>query len=227
VHTGILDPNAIEACATKLNQQVSLQKQSGSFEKAWRPFHDSFDDNLPEVVDSLVNGAKRNLEAVSLAHLNEAVRILRAFGRQHEAEEVLDFFVANKPSTFWEKGSAFFRLGSYEPDIDALIQREADANQQVFVPDVDLIEAGRTYDPEKIKKMASVPVDEYYRILKSKKGNELTTFVLSALEFRRISNASDDMREVIRRMEAALKRVGSESSLNAIRVRKFGIEVTE
>jgi hypothetical protein len=33
------------------------------------------------------------------------------------------------------------------------------------------------------------------------------------------------MREVVRRMEEALKRIASESTLNAIRVRKYGVEV--
>lgn len=62
-------------------------------------------------------------------------------------------------------------------------------------------------------------------MLKSKKGDELRTFVLAALDFRRIANASDEMREVTRRMEAALQRVASESTLNAIRVRKYGIQI--
>jgi hypothetical protein len=224
VDTGILDPVLVETRGLELDQQVSLQKQLGAFEQTWRPFHDSFNDNLPEVVVSLVSGAKQSFQVVSLSHLNETVQILRALGQDREAKEVLDYFVAKKPKSFWEKGDPFFQLKSYEDDIAAMIQAEENAKHQVFSPEVDLIDAGRTYDPQKIAKLAAVPVDEFYRILKSKKGQDLSTFVLSALEFRRIANASAEMREVVRRMEEALTRIACESRLNAIRVRKYGIK---
>jgi hypothetical protein len=88
-----------------------------------------------------------------------------------------------------------------------------------------LIAATRTYDAEKIKKLAEVSVDEYYRLLKAKRGDDLRLFVLAALDFRRIANASPEMREVVHRMTEALKKVASESTLNAIRVRKYGADV--
>ena len=92
-----------------------------------------------------------------------------------------------------------------------------------------VISAGKSYDAETIKKLAAVPVDEYYNAAKSKKGDDLRNFILAALEFRRVSSASadmqTDMQEVARRMEEALKRVAAGSQLNAIRVRKYGIDV--
>jgi hypothetical protein len=104
---------------------------------------------------------------------------------------------------------------------------EPTAKEKEFLPDVELIEAARSYDPDKIKKLADVAVDEYYRLLKAKRGDDLRIFVLAALEFRRIANASPEMREVIRRMSEALRRVASESTLNAIRVRKYGVDIRE
>jgi hypothetical protein len=49
--------------------------------------------------------------------------------------------------------------------------------------------------------------------------------VLSALDFRRIANATDDMRRVISLMEEALRMVGRKSRLNELRVKKYGVSI--
>ena len=90
-----------------------------------------------------------------------------------------------------------------------------------FNPEPNLIKAGKSYDSEVIKKLAEVPVDEYLRIFKTNKGDELAHLIYSALEFRRISNASPEMLEVVRRATEALKMIASESKLNALRVGKY------
>jgi hypothetical protein len=54
----------------------------------------------------------------------------------------------------------------------------------------------------------------------------LRRLVYSAFEFKKISNASPDMLEVIRRVEQALILIGQESSLNALRVQKYGIAIS-
>jgi hypothetical protein len=50
-------------------------------------------------------------------------------------------------------------------------------------------------------------------MVKSKRDEEMRKVVLSALAFRRIANASPEMREVIHRMEEALRMLAAESKL--------------
>jgi hypothetical protein len=71
--------------------------------------------------------------------------------------------------------------------------------------------------------LAKVSVDEYYELIKSKTGTEMRKIIHSGLEYRKIANASPEMLEVIRRLEEALKRIASESKLNEVRVRRYGI----
>jgi len=94
-----------------------------------------------------------------------------------------------------------------------------------FDPGVELIQAAQSYNNEAINKLANVPVDEYYRMIKSKDGEEMRKLVSSGLEFRRISNASPEMLEVVRRTEEALKKIASESKLNAVRVGRYGVKL--
>jgi hypothetical protein len=75
VDSGILDLDRINSTAATLNEQVSLQRSSGSYEQSWRPFHDSFDDNLGEVTKSIVDSLRTNIAVVSLSNFDTTVRI--------------------------------------------------------------------------------------------------------------------------------------------------------
>jgi hypothetical protein len=100
-------------------------------------------------------------------------------------------------------------------------------NIESFVTDVEMLRAAETYNADAIKRLAEVPTEEYYQLIKAKRGDEMRKFILSALNFRRIANATPEMNEVIRRMEEALQRIGAESRLNAVRVLKFGVSLDD
>jgi hypothetical protein len=203
---------------------VALQKESGSYEQAWRPFHDSFEDNLDEVQRSIVQGLKSSVRVASLSGLNESVKLLKELGCEDEAKDLLEFFrVRRGEKEFWDVSRDRFREGPYDSDLKATIASQQAKAIEVFVPEDQLIRAAETYDAETIKKLADVPVDEYYRMVKSKSGAEMRKVIQAGLNFRRIANASPEMLEVVRRMEEALKKIGSESKLNSIRVQKYGV----
>ena len=84
-----------------------------------------------------------------------------------------------------------------------------------------LVLAGETYDASTISKLAGVPAETYFELISVARGARLRKLILSALDFRRIGNASDDMTRVITLMEEALRMVGSTSRLNAIRIKKI------
>jgi hypothetical protein len=50
-------------------------------------------------------------------------------------------------------------------------------------------------------------------------------FILAALEYRRISNASDEMLAIVSKAEEALRLIGSRSRLNAMGMEKYGIAI--
>jgi hypothetical protein len=59
----------------------------------------------------------------------------------------------------------------------------------------------------------------------SKTDDDLRKVILSALEFRKISNASPDMRKVVESAEQALRIIGKRSALNAFRVQNYGVSI--
>jgi hypothetical protein len=61
-------------------------------------------------------------------------------------------------------------------------------------------------------------------VLKSVEGKELRQILSGALQFDRIVNATDLMREIPSRVREALKEIGKESAINRRRVELFGRE---
>jgi hypothetical protein len=228
VDGGILDSSAVETRAEELDRQLALQKEAGSYEQAWRPFHDSFEDDVDEVKRAILQGLKANVRVASLSGLSESVKLLKEIGGKKDARELLEFFDTHRnDDEFWDTSRDRFREGPYDSDVEARIasHRAKAAAAEVFVPEAQLIRAAETYDSETIKRLAEVSIDEYYRMVKSKSGAAMRKVIQAGLNYRRIGNASPEMREVVRRMEEALKRIGSESKLNAIRIQRYGISV--
>jgi hypothetical protein len=78
---------------------------------------------------------------------------------------------------------------------------------------------------DEIATLAGASPDAYYDAFKRHKGEQLSKLISGALQFDRIANAPEEMRQISHKAKEALRRIGSESKINAARVRKFGIKV--
>jgi hypothetical protein len=189
-------------------------------------FHDSFADDEDQVVQEIVNGAKKSYEVVSLPNLNEMVMLLKGLGREAEARDVLKFFADKRNDAgYWNLQDDPFLRGPFDPDVSAIIEQKKPTEPKEFDVAAALIRAGREYDRETIAKLAAVPAQTYCDLISAARGDRLRSLVLSALEFRRIANASDDMSRVVSLMEEALRMVGRKSRLNALRLKKYGVSI--
>jgi hypothetical protein len=225
VDTMILDIEEIQGEARKLQEQQRIGELHGTFDAAWRAFHDSFDDDEDKVVEEMVSGAMKCVEIVSLPNLNVMVRLLKDLGRYDQASDLLRFFAENRNDPdYWTSDDPFER-GPLDPDVTTVIEQKVPTEPQEFDPAAALIKAGKDCDSETIRRLAAMPVEIYRDLIIGSRGQRLRLIVLSALEFRRISNASPDMRRVVELMEEALRMVGRRSQLNELRLKKYGVSV--
>jgi hypothetical protein len=224
VDSMVLDVDGILTEARALQEQRRIGALHGTFESAWRRFHDSFDDDENKVVEQIVDCTKKAFEVVSLPNLNEAVALLKSLGRESEATELLKFFAHNRDSNYWTKEDPFGR-GPFLPEIDAVVKDKSEVEPEDFDVAAALVLAAENYDASTISKLAAVPVETYCELISVARGAQLRKLILSALDFRRIANATDDMERVIMLMEGALRMVGRTSRLNAIRIKKYGVSI--
>lgn len=226
VDSMILDADEILGQARNLQEQQRLGALRGASEAAWEAYHDSFNDDENRVVQELVDGTKKSYEITSLPNLNAAVILLKGLGREYEAMDLLKFFTENRKDVgFWNPNSYLFERGPFDQDITAVIELKKASDLTDFDVAAGLTRAGKDYDPETIAKLAAVSAQTYCDLISTAHGDQKETLVLSALEFRRISNASDDMKRVVSLMEEALRMVGRKSRLNAMRIRKYGVSI--
>jgi hypothetical protein len=226
VRNSILDAEELTAQTIKQEAAIQRTKQTGSFENAFRPLHDSFIDNEEEVVSALVSGVKNNLTVVSLPNVDAVVDILARLGQIARASELINFVVREAPSDFWLQEDPFHRaLLSDRLKQVTTDRREAAEPKLDF--EKDLIAAAQNFNREKLSQLAALSQEDYLKLFESKTGEEMRRVVLSALDFRRISNASSDMRQIVKNAESALRTLGKRSALNAFRVQKFGVILTE
>jgi hypothetical protein len=226
VKTGIADADAILAKAREQNDQQSKGAALAAIEASFRPFHDSFDDNLEEVVTSISNGLRGNYNFVSLNVLNEAITLFKSFDRHDDAQTLLEFFEKNQTTPeFWEPGRDPFRRPISDPNLKRVSNRMKAAAIEVFEPASEMLKAAETMNSKFVENVAkNLSVDQVYKLLKEHEGEALRKLVHAGLDYTAmISNASPEMHAIVQTTTEALKRIGSESKLNSMRIKKYGV----
>lgn len=67
--------------------------------------------------------------------------------------------------------------------------------------------------------------EDYYALFKSEKGPHLSSYVATCLQFGRFVGATEQQKRIAENVAIALKKIGKESVLNSLRVKKYGIKL--
>ena len=221
VETGVLDTDEISKKARDVETGLSQRNKMAAFERCWRAFHDSFDDDEDEVCNDIVQGIKDNFAVVSRSNLDAAVTILQELGRTIEAEALIDFAKENGSNEFWASDDPFHR-DVRDSRIQRLVEERRVATTPSFEFEKDLLSAMRS-NGEKLALLAAVPVEQYQHLFESSTGEALNNYIYAALEHRGIGNATESMKKLVANVEEALRRIARTSKLNEIRIRKYNV----
>jgi hypothetical protein len=74
--------------------------------------------------------------------------------------------------------------------------------------------------------LARTREEEYYRIFKSAHDGDLRRILQGAFKLRQIANPSPEMLRIMERATAALKMLGQENRINALRVARYGVKIS-
>jgi len=226
---GYFDPERVKKAAQAIHEQAVAAKADGSFEEAWRRYHDSFADDQAEVLDGIYASFMKNFKYITPTNLNGTVSLFKELGRPEQADEMLEHYMANR-----NEGREFFDLAENpfgdnvnDPDVRAAFnEKAAQVEEKRDFPAIMLsIKDG--WSEDQINALATAPIEEYRKAFKSHSGPELRRMLANVFQFDRISNASDAMREISRRAREALVLIGTESAINARRVSRFGVKIEQ
>ncbi len=223
------DPEVVKRAAKQVNEKVIASKADGSFETAWSAYHDSFADNQEEVLNGIYASFKTNVKYISPTNLNGTVTLFKDLGRPDQAKVLLDHYMASRqePRGFFELEEYPFAENITDPDVRAAFDARAAEIPETRDIAAILFSIKDGWNDEMLTALSTARVDDYVKILKAQSGAELRRLLSNAFQFDRISNATDQMKEIPRKMRAALTIIGQESAINARRVKRFGVNFAD
>lgn len=194
--------------------------------RAWREFHDSFDDDMPVVVEVICSAYKRHMQVVSRGNLDDAVGVLRALAHGDKASELIAAYIKQQGEIRAVDGSdnpfnPVVKDDEFRAALAAVVVPPRRRPMKEILTDINK-GISRQDDIDAVLAMST---DELYELFKGLKGDELSPVVEGSLFYRRVINATDAQKELTNRSLQALERIGRESAINAIRVRKFSVMV--
>lgn len=229
VKTGYFVDADFDRAASEKNRQIIAAKATGSFSQAWRTYHDSFENDQHVVVSTIYESFKKNAKYITPVNLNGTVRLFRELGEDEKADELIEFYVKNRANE-----PELFNLSEYSFAGDISDEKVREAFDQAYegsavsepVKDILTRLAGSNgWSNKEESVLANTSADEYYKLFKSQAGDHLSDMVNVCVKFGRFSNASERQKHIATNATDALVRIGKESAINALRVRKFGVEV--
>ncbi len=231
VKTGYFDDERFKKAAQANNEQIIASNSQSSFSSAWNLYHDSFDDNKVEVIDSLYESFKKNAKYITPTNLNGTVTLLKELGENHKAKEIIDIYVnarKNKSETFNLNKINFFG-DIKDPDIVTSFDQvyQASVTEESAEQVLSRISGRNGWNQSDEVVLSKTSVKEYFNLFKLKRSDELSSFIMTCLSFGNSSNASDQQKQITNNAKEALKMIGDESKINRLRVKKYGVDVDQ
>lgn len=226
LRNGYFDQAVIRQHATALDRTLQNAVAGDSIREAWKRYHDSFDDDQEQTLDAIYSASVANIQNIDVPNLSQTVRFFKELGRPDQAARILEAHLAahgDDPAVFDIENHPF-RNRITDPDvIRAFQQRQnAVAKQADAAAILRSMAERRGWRPDDLAILATISVDEYWRIFKEHRGDVLHGMINMCLQFREQSGNSGIIAE---RARTALERIGRESAINALRVSKYGIKL--
>ncbi len=226
IEQGHIEETGLVKEAAKLNAQLHARDLETSFSEAWKLFHNSFSDNKDELIVNLRDSFKKSYLQVSPSNLNATVRLLRQLERDDIANEIIDYYIEKR-----NDDQNIFDLDNYafSSDIDDTILRErfklaftTGRQLPTLLDAVTQIAEQHGWSQEQIQVVEKASEEDYFQLFMQNQGDNLSKVIRACLQFETISG----YQHIAQKPRAALERIGSQSKLNAQRVRKFGVMIS-
>lgn len=224
LQAGAFDRQELRKLFEKEDAALAKQEARQVISKPWKIFEDSLGDDQGQFLDALSVAIEQHGNAMSPDEVSDALRFLRELGRTEEADRLLPIYVEaqrDKPREFFAANAG--DQGRLDPHIAAAFDAMLASMPLARDPAEVLLEIARSrsWGPEKLAYLATVPPEGYDKILKDLRGQDLHAAIDMALGFGQMQPNGINELEIARRLAAALQRVAAESDLNRMRLRPY------
>lgn len=224
LQAGAFDRPALAAALGDIDASLAQKEVREAVDKPWTIFRDGLGDDSDEFIASLVEAVERHGAAMTPVDASDALRFLRELGRGDEADRLLPIYLdaqRGKPREFFAAHTN--NRGRTDPAISAAFD-DALARMPVSRNPAEIllkIATTRSWNPDDIVYLASVPPEGYDRMLAELSGQDLHAAISMALDFGRMQTTGSAEAELGSRMAAALRRSSARSDLNRMRLKTY------
>jgi hypothetical protein len=225
VAVGYFDENRLSTEAQVVERTLNHNGRDNSFSKAWSLYENSLAMDDDAVLDALQQGALENLETIDPVNINAAVTLLRGNGRENQADELVQAYVAVQP-----EDPRFFDLHNHHfMDIDAVdpaLRRAFEMRHALFEdkrdPRAVLLEIakGEGWNDEDERLLSKLSPSLFEALIEDTEGAELRRLVQKSL--RMAAHGGPNTEGMRISLHEALTRIAAKSPLRARRLRTWG-----
>ncbi|EMJ5880119.1 hypothetical protein RVX78_000060 [Enterobacter cloacae] len=227
VRDGYYNENALKNEINNENVRILDGKSRDDFTIAWGLYHDSFDNNEAQVIDSLYHSFLENYKTIAPNNLDGLVCFLREFGEDEKASYIIDVYIngrSGEVELFDVTSSSLFNSLEDGELIDRFNSvYHANKLATIGTPSEILLRVSnnRGWNNEDVDCLCGISVEGYYNLFKTTRGEELYKIVKAALLFGEISGGGDKYKIIDNKVKWALTAISYEGEINKRRVRKF------
>jgi hypothetical protein len=197
-------------------------------EKAWRRFHDSFNDNAEELYQDLFQTTLTNVKYMGRDQLNSIVTILRTLQQDDLADALSEEFVQahmDTPEMF--STDSFFgdsRLDPYLAEKFYAARGLTEKPKQLADIVHRIAEDKDSWNSTDEQFLASASAEEIFAFLKAQNTRHLHAYIRVLLRFGQFGNSSEQQLAIANNTKAALRKIADESLLNRVRLGRYKLD---
>jgi hypothetical protein len=226
---GYFDDEALTVQAEAITQRFAFDAMRAELRKPWDLYHGSYENNAKEVGDALYQVSFKNLKALTSSDLDSTIRVLKSLKFTSNAKKLLKAFMdfERDDERMWDLENSAF--GDRISDLDVrnafaakLASLEKPQNLKAVLEQM----AGKNgFHKRDISYLATLRVSDFVKCFLEERGESLHSIIGAALSFQNIGNADDEMKKITKNVRPALQQIAKKSSINALRMARYGIEV--
>lgn len=228
---GYFDDEEIKKFVENKNFQIVANKSTNSFSNAWDLFHNTFANNQNELVSTLLESFNKNAKNIAPNNLNGTVNLFRELGLSGEATYIIDTYIKlrNQELDIFNLTNSHFFGDKIDSEIVNKFNEQFQKNEIKETAKEVLLKmsAQNGWNQKDEVILAGTSIDEFYNLFTAQEGEQLRRIVRASLQFGEFSNASEIQQTIAKKVKEALIKIGKESALNKIRVKKYGINLDE
>jgi hypothetical protein len=213
-----------------MDMKIKAGNLDAAFNQAWDLFHDSFDDNEEEVLDTLYESFVKAVRYITPMNLSATVSLFKSLGKADRASSILKHYIesrADHPEIFNLRGDPFSEYVK-DPEVIKAFAETYSSFKEGMKPDpvriLLRIDETNSWNQEDVKALSTLSVREYCQLFKTEKGYDLRRLIKVCLQFGQFGNATEEYLSIAKKTREALMLIGQESAINALRVKAYGVE---